>query len=86
MSCGCANLRDDIHEANLKIVMFWMAARARDLLFIDVVCRLAITVVIKVNFDKGLRVLTQLRQHAENNSLLFRGGRAHFQYGNEYFV
>ena len=57
-----------------------------DLLFVNIVHRFAVTIIVEVDLDKYLRVLTESVNHVEDHRLLPKGGRLHLKNGDEDFV
>ena len=56
------------------------------ILFIDIICCLSITIVVKVYLDERLRLLTKPLKHSQNHRFLLQRGSFHFKNGYENFM
>ena len=67
----------------LKAVSYGLLLSIDDVLLINVIHCFAITVIVEINFDQCLWVLTKPLKHCKNDSFLLQSRSFHLQNGNE---
>jgi len=80
-------------EANFEMILIRLhdhktskSDSEKDVLFINIVGCLTIAIIVQVNFNKSLGILTEARKHAKDHCFLLQSRCPHLKYGYKNLV